>query len=374
MKILQLIPSLTDGGAERFVVDLCNELTVQNEVLLCTMFPLNNSSGFFKNELLPTIRLTTLDKKLGIDISIFKKLQKVINEFKPDIIHTHIRALNYLLPLLLFPGKSCKVVHTVHNDAWKETIDAKERKFRYWFYRRKKVMPITISKDSERTFKEAYPGVVSKVITNGTRMLLPSTQFNDVKNFIDSSKRNCDTKVFIHIGRLTAQKNHIMLISAFQRLINQGANALLLMIGGERNTLESEEIAAKVKAGCNNSIIWLGGNQPAGDYLMIAEFFCLSSIYEGMPISLIEALAVGCIPVCTPVGGIKEMIQDVGFLSKDTSEDAYYEAIEAAYKSSEDDLSRLKKRSKEVYKNRYDIKICAENYMHLYKKIAKKNQ
>lgn len=366
MKILELIPTLIDGGAERFVTDLCNELTDQNEVLLCSMFPLKDNNSFFKDELTPSIRLISLNKKKGIDIVIIRKLQRLINEFQPDIIHTHVRALNYLLPLLLLPAKKYKVVHTVHNSAWKEVANAKERKFRYWFYRQKKVIPVTISKDSEATFKEAYPGVFSSVIYNGSKMPVPGASFEEVKEFVEKQKKNPNTKVFVHIGRLIPQKNHLMLIAAFNRLLQDNPNAILLLIGGARNTFEGDKIATKVQEACNENIIWLGGNQPATDYLMLGDFFCLSSLYEGMPISLIEACSVGCIPVCTPVGGIREMIEGVGFLAKDVSEDAYYEALKTASNYPVPELIKLKEKLNLLYIEKYTIKICAKKYENLF--------
>ena len=96
MKILQIIPALEDGGAERFVVDLCNELSNDHEVILCLFFT-NNSETGFKKELSPDIKLISLDKKSGFDVSAIFKLKKVLNRYKPDIVHTHVGALIYLL-------------------------------------------------------------------------------------------------------------------------------------------------------------------------------------------------------------------------------------------------------------------------------------
>ena len=65
----------------------------------------------------------------------------------------------------------------------------------------------------------------------------------------------------------------------------------------------------------------LGARSNPRDYMVAADAFCLSSLYEGMPITLIECLSVGAIPICTPVGGIKNMIEDGvnGLLAKGTS-------------------------------------------------------
>ncbi len=128
MKILQLIPSLSDGGAERFVVDLSNELTKRgNKVMLCCFFSLNDSASFFIKDLLSEIEVVSLNKKKGFDNSVFWKLRRVIRKFEPEVVHTHVRTLNYLLPLLFDPFRKFEVVHTVHNDAWKEVAGFKEK-------------------------------------------------------------------------------------------------------------------------------------------------------------------------------------------------------------------------------------------------------
>ncbi|WP_449440722.1 glycosyltransferase [Pedobacter steynii] len=79
-------------------------------------------------------------------------------------------------------------------------------------------------------------------------------------------------------------------------------------------------------------IEFIEGRHNVVDYLSIADAFCLSSIFEGMPISLIEALSVGCIPICTPVGGISQMIKHgkTGFLSRDVSVDSYCDVLKEA--------------------------------------------
>ena len=374
MKILQIIPALEDGGAERFVVDLCNELSNAHEVTLCLFFKNKKETGFQK-ELLPDIKLISLDKKPGFDISIIFKLKKVLNNYKPDIVHTHVGALIYLLATISITFKKYKIVHTIHNDAWKEVRSKKERQIRYWFYRKKKIIPVTISKESDRTFKQAYPDVASTIIYNGTRKPATSLQFDSVKKFIENARKNDNTKIFVHIGRLEYQKNHVLLIAAFQKLLKSGANALLIMIGGERNQAESHQISQAIQEACNTNqnMIWLGGNQPAIDYLLLADFFCLSSLFEGMPISLIEAFATGCIPVCTPVGGIPEMMNGKKFIAKNLSIDAYYNALKEAYVYPTEKLSSLKNEFIALFNEKHTMNFCGYEYEKLYKQLLAKN-
>jgi glycosyltransferase involved in cell wall biosynthesis len=91
-----------------------------------------------------------------------------------------------------------------------------------------------------------------------------------------------------------------------------------------------------------------------------------------MPISLIESLACGCIPICTPVGGIVDTIEDAitGFLSKTIKEDDYYQAVMNFYnKKSEINKQFLI----EYYKSNFSIEECTSKHINLYYKLLAPN-
>ncbi len=212
------------------------------------------------------------------------------------------------------------------------------------------------------------------MIYNGTRLPDSSSQFAQIKKFIEGIRPNPETKLFLHIGRLEPQKNQLMLVTAFQQLVADNSNAILIMIGGERRTPEAQEIATKVKmASEKDNIFWVGGGQPAMDYLLLSDYFCLSSKYEGMPISLIEALAAGCIPVCTPVGGIPEILEKTkAIISKDITTESYFQALKTAYNYETDVLEAGKKEFMELFQNTFSISICSDKYLSVYHHLIKK--
>lgn len=84
-----------------------------------------------------------------------------------------------------------------------------------------------------------------------------------------------------------------------------------------------------------------------------------------MPITLIEAMACGCIPICTPVGGIVNTIEDglSGYLSKTMREDDYYNSL-IQYLREPDKIDTHK--LKEYYEENLTIKACATNHVKLY--------
>jgi len=114
-----------------------------------------------------------------------------------------------------------------------------------------------------------------------------------------------------------------------------------------------------------DKVLFFGERHNVFDYLLNADAFCLSSIYEGMPISLIEALACGCTPICTPVGGIVNTIENgkTGYLSNSISDLDYYNSILNYLENKEE----IKKEDLEKYYiSRFSIEECVKNHLLIY--------
>jgi len=142
MKILELHYSTAAAGAERLVIDLSNELSRNNELVLCTTDDdsiLENS--YYKNEISARIKYINLKCKSGLGVKSIWRILKIIKEEKPDIVHSHANLITLFLPAILLPG--IRYFHTIHNLAERCLIN-KNLKFIYkWFYK-KKVQPVTI--------------------------------------------------------------------------------------------------------------------------------------------------------------------------------------------------------------------------------------
>jgi len=369
MKILQIIPTLGSGGAERFVVDLSNELYRRgNKVILCTLYNTNSKEeyAFFEKELDSSIERKHTGKKLGFDIKLFYRLYQVIREVNPEVVHTHLSVVNYLILSVLFLWKKVKFVHTLHSDASKLVKNTLEKHIRKFLYN-DRVIPVCISTNSRVSFERLYgKRYSSHLILNG-RAKDSRKNIEDIE--IDSRVleiKSNHASLFLTIGRYSKEKNLINLVKAFKNLIETGKKDIYLIIIGDGD----EEIKKELMQYESHQILLLGRKNNVIPYMKMAEVFILPSLFEGMPISLIEAFSQGLIPLVTPVGGMKNMIVTgkTGFFIETPSIENIQAAIESYFKLSSQEKITIKNEVKKEFETRYNIEICAEKYLNLYRK------
>ena len=155
----------------------------------------------------------------------------------------------------------------------------------------------------------------------------------------------------MHAGRIDTPKNQIVLCKVFDRLVKDGEDVVLLIAGAKQST----EIYSKLEQYFSERIQYLGERNDVPDLMAYSDAMCLSSIWEGLPVTLLEALSVGCVPICTPVGGIPDVIKDNwnGILSTSASEEGYFQAVKRFISMSDIDYSKIKS---DCTKTRYNLK------------------
>lgn len=357
MKILQLIPNLSSGGAERFVVDLSNELGKKHDVCLITSFSLDDRNAFYLQELSSNVRSYSLNKKIGFDIQFLFRLYKSIKREKPDIVHTHLDTFAYFAIIKwLFPN--IKFIHTVHSEAQYEAGGKIRTGLKKLFFRKGWCKAVTISKKSEISFHDYYGDAVqSNLIYNGRSMDIKTAKDNHLIPRVEGRYN------LVSIGHISKTKNHLLLCSAVNKLTQSGAPIELYMFG----RYVDDVIVSKIKAINNPHIHLLGEIDNPRQYLENADAFCMSSLYEGLPISLIEALSCGLIPICTAVGGIVDLVVDgeTGFLSNDLEVDTYAKTIARFLAMSDTEFTDMTNRCRKLGQ-KYSIEQCAKQYEDLF--------
>lgn len=298
MKIVQIIPKFGLAGAEIMCENLIYELKkLGNEVIVVSLYSYH--SAITERLEKSGIEIKYLNKKLGLDFSIFIKLFKIFYKEKPDVIHTHLYSLKYTaFPAILLRIKS--KVHTVHNIATKES-DKRSRILAKIFYKYFSVKPVALSETIQNTIVDEYK--INKqnipIIYNGINL----EKCQPKKEYLFDEKIK-----ILHIGRFSEQKNHLVLLKAFKIINSKYSNSILELIGeGELK----ERIEAYVKENhLEESVKFLGLQSNVYSFFNEADIFTLPSKYEGIPMTLIEAMGTGLPIVTTDVGGIPDMLKN----------------------------------------------------------------
>ncbi len=364
MKIVHILPKFDTGGAEKFCVDMCNTLAKEeeNDVYLIVLGTIDDDEILAK-QVEDSVIMIALNKK-GKSLKVIYDIYHTLKEIDPDVTHTHLRAQAYAGIPLITAG--IPNIHTIHNLAQKE-IGGKIRKFYNFLYNRFNFTPVAISDEVLVSMHEEYGSSFNEKIDNGAKAVSKSPLFEDTKAYIDSLRDSTKTTIFLTVGRLTEQKNYIMMVAAFEELLEEGLDIKLLIIGSKTNDKAyADRCEATLKR--SDKIFLLGEKTNIGDYLLSTDAFTLSSIYEGMPISILEAMSAGKATISTPVGGVVDIIQEGvnGHLSDDVSKESYKEAIKKLLNHPSCDAEK----TRAIFDKNYSIEKTAKEYTALYKKVS----
>jgi len=172
--------------------------------------------------------------------------------------------------------------------------------------------------------------------------------------------------VFGSIGRLAYQKNYEFLINIFPEILKIKPDIQLLIFGDGPNAQKYQEMIKSKKL--DNNIYLLGSHDEAYKFIKGFDLFVLPSRYEGMSITLIEALFAGSAILASEVGGNKEMLLEKGSEQnyKLNDEENFIEKFKILYNSKEK-IREIGNYNKKISSN-YSIKNTAQRYYEIYKK------
>jgi len=298
-KVIHIIPEFGLAGAEIMAETLMIELSKRDyNVKAISMYTYDTAITKRLNE--ANIPVFFLGKKNGLDIRMILKLYKIFRNEKPDIIHTHRYVMQYAIPAAVLAGVPVKV-HTVHNIATKE-LGKLQRRLSKIFYKVFNVIPVAISPIVKESIKKEYGIPHNKIpmVYNGIDFARCS-----VKKIYNESDNSL---TILHVGRFAPQKNHFDLINGFYDVAKKYPSVKLKLIG-------IGELEGKIKSLVNSlelskQVEFLGSQNNVYEYMNNADIFILPSLWEGMPITIIEAMGTGVPIIASNVGGIPDMLEN----------------------------------------------------------------
>jgi glycosyltransferase involved in cell wall biosynthesis len=356
-RIAIVVLALGVGGAENMVAQLAANIDKSHfDVYVISM---HSSEGtiieqrFAENN----IKVKFLNHDTAPNVSALLKLYKQLNKIKPDIVHTHMSAFIYTIPWIFLKGK--KILHTIHNRPIYE-FSQKLRSIIKALYQMKKAVPIAISDTIAKEVKDVY-----KIKEDRIEVIYNPVDINLYnRNSIENKKS--DDITFINVARFTNVKNQSLLIDAFSKVREQINNVKLILVGdGELRNLVEKKVAQN---GLSDVVEFTGNIQNVAEKLRSADVFVLPSHYEGLPLTILEAMASGLPIIATNVGGVPDIVKDNGFLFKDNDLNGL---VAAMLELAQDMKVREEMGKKSIkYVEKFDVKSIADQYQLLYERYC----
>ena len=332
MKILFVIPTLLKAGAERMLVNICNELA-KNKNIEVAIFLIWNANEYV-NELDKRVHVESggIEFKFSMyrkDIIINKKYVDFVTSYSPDIIHSHLY-YGDLLAHSYFHKSSIYISHLqnsiieeynglVLKDIFKRKMWANLYEYKWVMKRYKKFNTNFIAcSDGAKEFHNKYIKL-GKIVTLPNASSMPKIEYKyKVMN---------KAITIIWVGRLTDVKRPQMAIKIAEKLKNNGLNFKLKIAGFGS---EKDNCLSLIKdLGLNDYIQMVGLIDDMESFYKEADIMIHTAIYEGLPLVFIEANSYGIPIITTDCMPNNEFIDDKknGFIIKSENPLDYFQII-----------------------------------------------
>jgi glycosyltransferase involved in cell wall biosynthesis len=298
MRILQVISTLGVGGAERMVASLARNLRRHGHAVAVVSL-----SGAQRNAVETALRsedvsLHFLGARAG-RAALFREAARVVADFRPDVIHTHLGAMKYAMA----GWRRSRMIHTVHNLA--EHDSAWKNRTLQWVAFRAGVVPVAIGEAVAATMRRMY-GLSPCIIPNG----IPVASFASPPAARDETRVALgiprDAPTFVTVARLMPQKDHATLVRALASARLRDLDARCLIVGDGELRPSLERLADELEV--RDRVRFLGVRADVPQLLAASDVFVLSSRFEGNPLAVMEAMAAGRPVVSTAVGCVPELV------------------------------------------------------------------
>lgn len=288
MRILQVMKSMDVGGAETVVRTLCEQQTQAGHTLAVASMP----GPLLPSFSVPWHELPESGAHPRLMLSSGLALRRIIQEFRPDVVHAHNPGIIATTGVATLRGRTVPAIATLHGSALDQ-------------YRNNALLvraaglPVyacgpAVADLMAQAGRPVDGTVINGVLTTVTRDRATMRRELDLPD---------DAFVVAQVGRLVEQKVPSRAVEAMVH----APDATLLLVGEGAQRPELERLAREL--GVADRIRFLGRRSDVHDVMVAADAVMLSGDFEGLPLTLLEAMTVGRPVIGTRVRGIAELVR-----------------------------------------------------------------
>lgn len=336
--LLLIIPSLSIGGSQRVILNLLKGL---NRNLFDISLIIVKKKGVLYDQIPSDIKIIHLDCKRML--LSFIPLYKSIYKLNPDIVFSTLNYLNFTLILIKqFTLSGFQLIVRESNTISEQLKELKNKWIWRLFYK-------FLYKKADKIICQSY-FMINELSDNFS---IPKERMINIYNPIDileiRSKAEADLNPFfefgngpnvIGVGRLVYQKGYERILNFIPKILEKYPDLKFWILGAGELELELKKLVNDLDI--SNHVFFVGNQNNPYVWMKYADLFVLSSHYEGLPNSLLEAITNGC-PVLSlkHPGGTEEILELFGYSNRMTDSFSLDNFFEKEMKFSEEILTEF---------------------------------
>lgn len=305
IKVLECIRQGQIGGGESHLLSLVQNLNRSEFAPIVLSFTDGPMIGKLREM---DVNAQIIHTEKPFDIGKWRQVKQFIRNNNVDIIHAHGTRAN---SNIIWAARSLgiPVIYTIHGWSFHQDQNWLVKNIRILgekYLTNKSDLNISVSASNQQSGQKFISSFKSVVVNNGIdqQKFDPGKQYRDIRQELNIPK---DKLLVLFVARFTSHKQPISLIKAFQKAAEVNPEMHLLMVGEGDERLAAEKIITESRL--ENKITLQPFRQDVPDLLAAADIFVLPSLWEGLPIGLLEAMAMGKAVIASEVDGTVEIVQ-----------------------------------------------------------------
>lgn len=360
MNIVYVITGLSMGGAERQVCLLADKMVERgHQVVLISLG--SNAKNLPGNDKV-TVHQLGMSKNPVSFLTTYIKLKKIIQESRPNVLHSHLFHANIICRLIKLTTNIPRLISSSHSRY-------EGGKMRMMLYRLTSGLCDVITNVSQDAVNENIRQKIApsnKIISVANGIDTQKICFNNSsrKKIIDEFSFSENNIILLSVGRFTEAKDYPTLLLAFKQLITKNENLRLLVVGN--GELFDTLSALRKKLGLEKFVSFTGIRSDVSDFMSAADVYVMSSAWEGLPLVIGEAMSCNCLIVTTNCGGVAEILGDCGLVVPVGNPNLLADGILKQINLNDNERFIIKNKARARVESKFSIETVVDKWLGIY--------